>query len=293
MHCLNACLSGSIRQRVNIARFAALTVRIVRGIQWVLQQMYAIINKNYMSLSREMEFHADAVAARVSGSNSLIKALERLELADAGYTAVLGKYSNLFREKKVADNLYRDHRMVMQLLSNEQKLAGPTSINGIEDNTHTQDFFVSDRVQNRINYKDQWASHPPIGERTRQLAALNIIAEQNDDTAWTLFTNKPLLEEELTKKIYAGIEIPDEATAIDAALFHSHYTNEQEANRLPAVFGNYFTDREIADLNIAEIIKGAADKDPHREWQQLVTRQNLNLPARIAGLRSDINILDN
>jgi Zn-dependent protease with chaperone function len=45
--------------------------------------MYGVINKNYMSLSREMEFHADAVAASVSGSENLITALKKLEISDA------------------------------------------------------------------------------------------------------------------------------------------------------------------------------------------------------------------
>src|SRR5688572_16691866 len=43
------------------ALFANITVEIVKGIQWVLRQMYATVNKNYMGLSRQMEFHADSV----------------------------------------------------------------------------------------------------------------------------------------------------------------------------------------------------------------------------------------
>ena len=62
---------------------------------------------------------------------------------------------------------------------------------------------------------------------------------------------------------------------------------------MPAVFGNYFTDREIADLNIAEIIKGAADKIAAGMATTGHQGKTANLPARIAGLRSDINILDN
>ena len=137
------------------AVFAALTVRIVRGIQWALQQMYAIINKNYMCCPGRWGSTADAVAARVSGSNSLIKALERLELADRVILLCLESTATCSGRRRLQITIIGDHRMVMQLLSNEQKLAGPTSINGIEDNTHTQDFFVSDRVQNRINYKDK------------------------------------------------------------------------------------------------------------------------------------------
>jgi Zn-dependent protease with chaperone function len=47
--------------------FANITVKIAQGIQYILREMYKVINKSYMGLSREMEFHADAVAASVAG----------------------------------------------------------------------------------------------------------------------------------------------------------------------------------------------------------------------------------
>src|SRR5688572_17166397 len=73
------------------AIFATITAAIVRAIQYVLRQMYGLINKNYMSLSREMEFHADAVAASVSGSDNCISALRRIELAGNAYGVLIEK----------------------------------------------------------------------------------------------------------------------------------------------------------------------------------------------------------
>ncbi|HVS97662.1 MAG TPA: M48 family metallopeptidase, partial [Puia sp.] len=49
-----------------MAIFARAAAAIARGIQWVLRGMYTVINRNYMALSREMEFQADAVAAAVA-----------------------------------------------------------------------------------------------------------------------------------------------------------------------------------------------------------------------------------
>jgi len=46
--------------------FAGITVKIANSIQWLLRGMYKVINRSYLGLSREMEFHADAVAASVS-----------------------------------------------------------------------------------------------------------------------------------------------------------------------------------------------------------------------------------
>src|SRR5688572_8351939 len=54
------------------AIFANLTSWIISGIQSILQQVYGVVNKSYMSLSRQMEFHADSVAAYVSGGDHLV-----------------------------------------------------------------------------------------------------------------------------------------------------------------------------------------------------------------------------
>lgn len=67
------------------ALFAVITVKIVRGIQWILQKLYLIINKSNLSLSRQMEHHADAVSAYVSGSNHLYPALNWIEIGDSCY----------------------------------------------------------------------------------------------------------------------------------------------------------------------------------------------------------------
>src|SRR5579872_6265096 len=63
-----------------MAFFARFTAYTAQGIQWILRGMYSLINRNYMGLSRAMEFDADAIAAGVSGGNNLISALSRIEI---------------------------------------------------------------------------------------------------------------------------------------------------------------------------------------------------------------------
>ena len=76
-------LSGWGSLHIAIWIFVWITIQLLTGIQYLLQQMYGFINKNYMGLSREMEFHADAVAASVSGSNNLVTALRKIALMRA------------------------------------------------------------------------------------------------------------------------------------------------------------------------------------------------------------------
>lgn len=73
--------AGSIHGILSI--FAHITVGIVQAIQWVLRQVFKLVNKSYLGLSRQMEFHADLVAASLYGSNNIVNALHRIEFAEA------------------------------------------------------------------------------------------------------------------------------------------------------------------------------------------------------------------
>jgi Zn-dependent protease with chaperone function len=61
-------------------------------------------------LSREMEFHADAVAS-VSGGNNLITALHRVEMADYGYNYTLEKCNE---HRQISANIYSNQASVFR-----------------------------------------------------------------------------------------------------------------------------------------------------------------------------------
>jgi Zn-dependent protease with chaperone function len=80
--------------------FVVIAIKIIEGIQWVLRKLYDIVNKSYMGLSREMEFHADEIAARVTGYEPLKTSLLRMNLADQCFNNVLSFY-----EGKISENV--------------------------------------------------------------------------------------------------------------------------------------------------------------------------------------------
>ncbi|MDZ4679757.1 MAG: M48 family metallopeptidase [Saprospiraceae bacterium] len=111
-----ASISGYFAIFVNIA------VVFIKGIQWILKQVYDVVNLNYMRLSREMEFHADEVAANVAGSKPLITSLLRLDLANHSYQIVLNYYGNKVAENIRASNIYPQQRYVMEFLARKSNL---------------------------------------------------------------------------------------------------------------------------------------------------------------------------
>lgn len=100
-----------------VSIFVMLAVKVVSGIQWILQKIYEIINLSYMSLSREMEFHADEVAAHVAGSQPLIASLLRMDLADHSYNTVLNYYGSRVSDSVKSENIYPEQKYVMNFLA--------------------------------------------------------------------------------------------------------------------------------------------------------------------------------
>jgi len=139
--------------------FAELTAKIANAIQWVLRGMYGFINKNYMGLSREMEFHADAVAAGVSGGNNLISSLSRMEIASDCYQNALNNANAWLKDNKVSKNIFNNQLVILRSWAKEHQL--PLK-QGLPDVSFQ---FIQSISKSRINFKNQWASHPTLEER--------------------------------------------------------------------------------------------------------------------------------
>ncbi len=250
--------------------FARITIWIVQGIQYVLRQMYKLVNLSYMGLSRQMEFHADLVAANVSGSNNIISALQRIETADHCYHATLEGYNKLIKQDKVASDFYADHQAVLHhFVQAHEEIKG------------------EEAVLPRVNIKDQWASHPTTPERKAYLDQFNLAGPVDPTPAWSLFNNAEQLKQELTRFFYRDIDGLEQKTPLQPADFADFYQAEQRNYTLPKVFGRYYDNRSVQpfDLAAARLLPAA---DNFFELFTPVTRQ---LPATVLGLRNDITLL--
>src|SRR5690606_25398918 len=134
--------------------FVIIAVKIIEVIKWVLKQMYRLVNKSYLGLSREMEFHADEIAANVTGYEPLKSSLLRLSLADHSFSSVLSFYERKIAMNQKSENIFRDHLFVTNFLAQDNNIE-------IKDNLPQ----ISESELNKFNksklvVKDQWASHP-------------------------------------------------------------------------------------------------------------------------------------
>ncbi len=265
------------------AIFASITAGIARSIQWVLRQMYGVINKSYMRLSREMEFHADAVAASVSGSKSLVTALRRIELADAGYNIVLQRCDDLFRKKKISGNIYHNQRIVLKQLADKFNLEVQHEMPVISST------FIAGNNFSRVNFKDQWASHPSTDDREKHLDGLAVNAEIMPESAWVLFENTDELQSQLTIKLYEHALGDQEMTLIDGHEFEKTYYDDVKSYVLPKQYNGFYDERHVTILDDQQLTADSSAISD--EINNIFSQENGVLHKQINAMSNDMNVL--
>jgi Zn-dependent protease with chaperone function len=262
------------------ALFASLTAGVVKGIQKVLQAMYSLINKSYMSLSRQMEFHADAVAASVSGSHHLVTSLRRLDVAGDCYQTVINYYGQWLGEGLKGKNLYAHHSIVLNQFALEYHLP-------VEHGLPVVDKSFYDRFRSsRLVIKDQWASHPSTDDREAQLNALGYEAGTLGLPAWSVFSNPVSLQEQMTEKLYANTSFEKEPQPVDAEGFRVRHMTTLEKYKIPPVYKNYYAGRPFPAFDPAQ---------PHlsvpASLEEIVTDEAVGLLKKLQGIQSDLEAL--
>jgi Zn-dependent protease with chaperone function len=263
------------------AFFANITIKIVIGIQWILQKVYSIVNKNYMALSRQMEFHADSVSAYVSGSDHLVTSLRRLEVADSAYNRLFGYYDLWYKQNFKPDNLYPQHNAIMNQFAKEQGI--PLEYGLPQVNAHSFANFN----KTRLVIKDQWASHPSTEDREAHLNRLNIRTEAVKSSAWVLFREAEMLQKQVTEKIYSGVKFENPPQVLDVHSFRRLYSEEVEKYQINARYKSFFNDRDISPIDLTNI-----DASHRADFGEILDDQTLSLPRVIDGLKADIQNLE-
>ena len=264
------------------AFFANMTIKIVMGIQWILQKVYSVVNKSYMALSRQMEFHADAVSAYVSGSDHLVTSLRRLEVANTAYNQLFGHYESWHKQNLKPDNLYPHHSAVMQQFAKDQGISIENGLPQVNANSFAR------FNKTRLVIKDQWASHPSTDDREAHLRKLNIRTETMTAPAWTIFRNAESLQKQITERIYRDVKFENSPTILDLPSFLTFFSKDVEKYELNKTYKGFFNFRNISCVNL----KHLGEPSHNDNLDTLLNDENLNLPFVIEGLKSDIQNLD-
>lgn len=265
--------------------FALINIKIVEGMQAILKKVYEIVNKTYLRLSREMEFHADAVGAYVSGSNHMISSLLRTETGQLCYSGLLDYWGSRINDNKRAANFYPQQLEMIKHFADRNNLQSDSAgLPIITDNTIL-------RMSSQIVINDQWSSHPTNEDREQHLLAINLVAPTVDEPAWLLFQDPEALQIQLTDDVYSRVNTNAQTVAIDLNGFREDFYTTISNNSFDKRYSGYYDGRNINQFDVDDIIKLAANK-PVLSFDELFTEDNRSLPRTMERMEQDMSTLD-
>lgn len=264
--------------------FVVIALRIIEAIQWILKKMYDYININYLALSREMEFHADEVAANVAGFLPLKESLLRMDLADHSYNSVINFYENKLSENIKSENIYKEQNFVLIFLANESELIFKNDLPLVSS------LDLSKFNKSKLIIKDQWASHPSTDERISNLERLNITKENsNQESANSLFLSIETLQQNLTNKLFSFVENSDKLLSLQIEDFKTEYIQNYEKNTFNKVYNGYYDNK---NPNYFEI-KDVESSNTNQNVEMFFNKEKIDMIYDFIALENDKNTLLN
>lgn len=266
------------------AFFSNLTVKIVQGIQWVLQKLYVVVNKSNLSLSRQMEHHADAVSAYVSGSNHMFSALNRLQIGDSCYSLLIDNYNKWIPENVKPDNIFIHHAEVIKHFVDDKELNVSNGLPTVDS------LYLSKIKPSRVVVKDQWASHPSTNERNDYIKSLGVeVTESLDVKPWVLFNEPETIQRKVTDLLFASVKYQQTPTILDLTTFKKKYFLEYHRNTFQKEYKGFYDGRRISELDLNNLINENHLK--YRSFEEIYNNENCSLLDEKNVLESDISIL--
>ena len=277
----NTSFFSTINKIAGIHLILTLCMHVVAGvvtvIQKLLNQLYLFINAQNSKLSREMEFHADSVAAMVSGSKPLVNALYRLELAEASFGYTLETCNLILDENKRERNIFPTHHYIMKEMALKNKIPIIHHQPLVNKDTFSDFNFT------RVNIENQWASHPATALREEALLKLNVQAEEVYESAWDIFSNAENVQTEMTNLLYQNATIAhDKLSTGDYA--SQKYKDQSSHYELPEETKGYWDSKPIPEMNLEEI---SLSHIP----DVIYTDENSKLNMKLSALEQDMALL--
>ncbi|MGL4581928.1 MAG: M48 family metalloprotease [Flavobacterium sp.] len=271
-----------INKASNIHGFITLMVFVIQlvisGIKWVLIQLYSLVNKSYLALSKQMEYHADEVAATLVGYKSLETSLYRMELADQAYDNVLNIYINQIKDQTRSENMFLEQSYILTELGKENDsefLGGLPLVKEGDTNRFNR---------SKIEFNDHWNTHPSTLQRIERLKSLYLIEKEDSLTpAGHLFKDFTKTQIMLTNRLFD--EAAENKTLPTTTLeqFKEHYQQYIKENTFNKYYNHYYdyNNIKIFDLEKASYIEKPIDH------QDVYNTTNIEYSLQLAGLYDD------
>lgn len=262
--------------------FGAISVGFINVFQFILKKVSSFLFQKHASLSREMEYHADAVSTFLTNPQEQISSLLRIELSDSAFQYSFNFYIQS-EQKYLPQNLYKDHTSLLKIFSERNN---HPYINGLPK-VDEEDLTRYNKT--KIEIQDQWASHPDTlkrVERIRNNKTRNI--QENHELAKNIIRGYNEICEVMTRKYLTLHQVKNVGEVIDNEKFIELYIEKYPYQCWNSNFNGYYESYNPLLENIETII---TDSDTVIDGEDLFSDRKVSLIYEKAGIESDLQTL--
>ena len=191
-------LAGLSRIDLRVAWIGWILSILVWSIRSLIETCFSIVVVAERALSREMEFQADLVAVSLTGSDALINALYKLQIADEAYSNTIECINEELAEKRAIKDMYAlqtNYIQRMAITLDDPKYGKSP----IVPKKSPEDYRVF--TSKKYNPPQMWATHPADTDREYNAKKTYIFEPVDDRASWDLFSNATPYREEMTQKL--------------------------------------------------------------------------------------------
>ena len=233
---------------IRLSAAAWVITPLIWLIRKLLELFYMLLNYMHSALSREMEFNADKVAVKTSGSVAIVSALWKLDFGSSYWNTIVNNAYHATKKNVFTKNLYTHNLNFIDkdkenLLHKLEKL--PVESNGAKK-------FFSNASNSSVG---MYASHPPNDHREKSAKVPFVVCDMDSRSAWLLFDNETKIQEEMTLLVYENYIGKKPSDFVEPQIFEQFIASESRNKDLVEEYSNTFENRFIAipEFNIEDV----------------------------------------
>lgn len=251
--------------------FVVIALKVNEFIQFILRQLYKLMNAAYLGLSREMEFHSDEIAAHLTGSKPIADSLLRMDLSQFAMQTVQNYYDEKVAEKQYTIDINKDHRDAFLILAKHNDLE-------MKDGLPVVTVDSKNRYnRSKLKIDHTWSSHPTDEERIERVESLGLkeIYGSNGGLASYLINEIEGVQKRLSTRLFDNLKKGKDAWEVDDS-FISKLKDSLDESLFPACFNEYY-DYNDPVYKDKEHVKVSCN--PHELFSRIMLEESLRLNA--------------
>lgn len=276
----NMILSFSGNAFLNL--FGVISVGFINVFQFILKNVSAFLFQKHASLSREMEYHADAISTFLTNPQEQISSLLRIDLSDSAFQYSFNFYLQS-EQKYLPQNLYQNHSSLLKIFSERNN---HPYINGLPK-VDEEDLTRYNKT--KIEIQDQWASHPDTLkriERIRKNKTRNSL--ENPELAKNIIRGYDEICEAMTRKYLTLHHVKNIGEVIDDEKFIQLYIEKYPYQYLSSNFNGYYEAHNPLLKNIETLVSDYGAVSDNKDF---FNDKMVSLIYEKVGIESDLQTL--